>query len=46
MYKTLDTHRERTLLPPAGDDHTGPVVDACLRVLSRLLELMGNDTID
>ncbi|MFE7356159.1 MarR family winged helix-turn-helix transcriptional regulator [Streptomyces sp. NPDC057543] len=38
--------RERAILSQAGGDLTGAEVDACLRVLSRLLELMGNGDID
>ncbi|MFE4335980.1 MarR family winged helix-turn-helix transcriptional regulator [Streptomyces sp. NPDC056831] len=37
---------ERAILSQAGGDLTGAEVDACLRVLSRLLELMGNGDID
>ncbi|MFD7013170.1 MarR family winged helix-turn-helix transcriptional regulator [Streptomyces sp. NPDC059928] len=43
---TAVTDRERALLRQVGVDLTDTEVDACLRVLSRLLELMGNDTID
>ncbi|MFE7046537.1 MarR family winged helix-turn-helix transcriptional regulator [Streptomyces atratus] len=38
--------RERAILSQAGIDLTGAEVDACLRVLSRLLELMGNGDVD
>lgn len=38
--------RERSVLRQVGGDLTDTEVDACLRVLSRLLELMGNDSID
>ncbi|MFE4800997.1 MarR family winged helix-turn-helix transcriptional regulator [Streptomyces sp. NPDC056708] len=37
---------ERAILSQAGDDLTGAEVDACLQVLSRLLELMGNGDVD
>ncbi|MFE7396776.1 MarR family winged helix-turn-helix transcriptional regulator [Streptomyces sp. NPDC057557] len=38
--------RERAILSQAGDDLTGAEVDACLQVLSRLLDLMGDDDVD
>ncbi|MEU1506944.1 MarR family winged helix-turn-helix transcriptional regulator [Kitasatospora sp. NPDC005748] len=38
--------RERTVLRQAGGDLTETEVEACLRVLSRLLEVMGNADVD
>ncbi|MGW9175185.1 MarR family winged helix-turn-helix transcriptional regulator [Streptomyces decoyicus] len=38
--------RERSVLRQVGGDLTDAEVDACLRVLSRLLELMGNVDVD
>ncbi|MGV4986696.1 MarR family winged helix-turn-helix transcriptional regulator [Streptomyces sp. NRAIS4] len=38
--------RERAVLRQVGGDLTHAEVDACLRVLSRLLELMGNVDVD
>ncbi|MCX4659545.1 MarR family winged helix-turn-helix transcriptional regulator [Streptomyces uncialis] len=38
--------RERAVLRQVGGDLTDTEVDACLRVLSRLLELMGNGDVD
>ncbi|MEU7433914.1 MarR family transcriptional regulator [Streptomyces sioyaensis] len=38
--------RERAVLRQVDGDLTEAEVDACLRVLSRLLELMGNDDVD
>lgn len=38
--------RERAVLRQVGGDLTGTEVDACLRVLSRLLELMGSGDVD
>ncbi|MFE5092827.1 MarR family transcriptional regulator, partial [Streptomyces sp. NPDC056638] len=38
--------RERAILSQAGGDLTGAEVDACLQVLSRLLDLMGDDDVD
>ncbi|MFF0296166.1 MarR family winged helix-turn-helix transcriptional regulator [Kitasatospora sp. NPDC004614] len=38
--------RERAVLRQAADDLTGPDIDACLRVLSRLLHVMGDADVD
>ncbi|WEO92938.1 MarR family transcriptional regulator [Streptomyces sp. FXJ1.172] len=38
--------RERAVLRQVGGDLTDAEVDACLRVLSRLLELLGNVDVD
>ncbi|MEU2872166.1 MarR family winged helix-turn-helix transcriptional regulator [Streptomyces olivoreticuli] len=38
--------RERVVLRQAGGDLTGTEIDACLRVLSRLLEVMDNVDVD
>ncbi|MEU0831685.1 MarR family winged helix-turn-helix transcriptional regulator [Streptomyces sp. NPDC056231] len=38
--------RERAVLRQAGGDLTDTEIDACLRVLSRLLEVMGNVDVD
>ncbi|MFB7508130.1 MarR family winged helix-turn-helix transcriptional regulator [Streptomyces broussonetiae] len=38
--------RERAVLRQVGGDVTDAEVDACLRVLARLLELLGNDDLE
>ncbi|MEU7183635.1 MarR family winged helix-turn-helix transcriptional regulator [Streptomyces celluloflavus] len=43
---TTVTDRERAVLRQVGGDVTDSEVDACLRVLSRLLEIMGTDEVD
>ncbi|MFD9602166.1 MarR family transcriptional regulator [Streptomyces sp. NBC_01224] len=43
---TAVIERERAILSRVGSDLTDAEVDACLRVLSRLLDLMGGDDID
>ncbi|MFD8707061.1 MarR family winged helix-turn-helix transcriptional regulator [Kitasatospora sp. NPDC059648] len=43
---TAVLNRERAVLRQAGGDLTETDIDACLRVLSRLLEAMGNAAID
>ncbi|MBV6701033.1 MarR family winged helix-turn-helix transcriptional regulator [Kitasatospora aureofaciens] len=43
---TAVINRERIVLRQAGGDLTETEIDACLRVLSRLLEVMGNVDVD
>lgn len=43
---TAVVDRERAVLRQVDGDLTEAEVDACLRVLSRLLELLGNDDVD